>query len=227
MRIVQNSHFLIYLCNFVSNIYKMKLQIKVLLMAFLLLFSCQDNKEQRLIENTKDAKKKETIFNNINKGWNFNADPINPPSQGLVAMWPEWRIFFLELKNKPKSSIGAFQKKAKELSKKVAELNNNIPMAYNKPEVKSRIAVLISKINSLNLFINLDEIPDQKVVALVTEINIQLISLQSQLDEIVRKSAIPKEEGESDLIQMLDTSRAIPTRQISPKIEQISSRRKI
>ena len=227
MRIVQNSHFLIYLCNFVSNIYKMKLQIKVLLMAFLLLFSCQDNKEQRLIENTKDAKKKETIFNNINKGWNFNADPINPPSQGLVAMWPEWRIFFLELKNKPKSTIGAFQKKAKELSKKVAELNNNIPMAYNKPEVKSRIAVLISKINSLNLFINLDEIPDQKVVNLVTEINIQLISLQSQLDEIVRKSAIPKEEGESDLIQMLDTSRAIPTRQISPKIEQISSRRKI
>ena len=195
----------------------MKLQITVLLMAFLLLFSCQDNKEQRLIENAKDAKKKETIFNNINKGWNFNANPINPPSQGLVAMWPEWRIFFLELKNKPKSTIGAFQKKAKELSKKVAELNNNIPMAYNKPEVKSRIAVLISKINSLNLFINLDEIPDQKVVALVTEINIQLISLQSQLDEIIKKSTIPKEEGESDLIQMLDTSRAIPTRQILPK----------
>jgi hypothetical protein len=69
----------------------------------------------------------------------------------------------------------------------------------------------------LNLFINLDEIPDQKVVALVTEINIQLISLQSQLDEIVRKSTIPKEEGESDLIQMLDTSRAIPNRQILPK----------
>ena len=186
-------------------------------MAFLLLFSCQDNKEQRLIENAKDAKKKETIFNNINKGWNFNANPINPPSQGLVAMWPEWRIFFLELKNKPKSTIGAFQKKAKELSKKAAELNNNIPMAYNKPEVKSRIAVLISKINSLNLYINLDEIPDQKVVALVTEINIQLISLQSQLDEIIKKSTIPKEEGESDLIQMLDTSRAIPTRQILPK----------
>jgi len=44
----------------------MKLQITVLLMAFLLLFSCQDNKELRLIENVKDAKKKETIFNNIN-----------------------------------------------------------------------------------------------------------------------------------------------------------------
>lgn len=190
----------------------MKLQNTVLLMALLLLFSCQDNKEQRLIENAKDTKKKETIFNNINKGWNFNTNSINPASQGLVAMWPEWRGFLLELNSKPKSTIGAFQKKAKALSKKVAELNNNIPIAYNKPEIKSRIAVLISKINSLNLYINLDEIPDNKVVALVLEINVQLLSLQNQLDEIVRKSTIPIEEGESDLIQMLDTSRAIPTR---------------
>ena len=217
MRILQNSHFLIYLCNFVSNIYKMKLRFSCIFLLLLLMLSCQDNKEQRLIETAKDAKKQEIIFDNINKGWNFNAKPLNPASQGLVNMWKEWRLFLNELNRKPKSTIGAFQKKAKELSKKAADLNNNIPMAYNKPEVKSRIAVLISKINSLNLFINLDEIPDQKVVALVTEINIQMISLQSQLDEIVRKNTIPKEEGESDLIQMLDTSRAIPNRQILPK----------
>lgn len=217
MRILQNSHFLIYLCNFVSNIYKMKLPFSCLFLLLLLTISCQDNKEQRLIETAKDAKKQEIIFDNINKGWNFNAKPINPASQGLVNMWKEWRLFLNELNRKPISTIGAFQKKAKELSKKALDLNNNIPMAYNKPEVKSRIAVLISKINSLNLFINLDEIPDQKVVALVTEINIQMISLQSQLDEIVRKNMIPKEEGESDLIQMLDTSRAIPNRQILPK----------
>jgi hypothetical protein len=181
------------------------------------MLSCQENKDQRLVENAKNAKKQEIIFNNINKGWNFNAKPINTASQGLVTMWNEWRLFLNELNRKPKSTIGAFQKKAKELSKKAADLNNNIPIAYNKPEVKSRISVLISKINALNLFINLDEIPDQKVVALVAEINIQLVSLQSQLDEIVRKSTIPKEEGESDLIQMLDTSRAIPNRQIVPK----------
>jgi hypothetical protein len=190
----------------------MKLQNSVLFMVLLFLFSCQDNKQQRLIENAKDAKKKEIIFNNISKGWNFNTNPINPASQGLVGMWPEWRGFLLELNSKPQSTIGAFQKKAKALSKKAAELNNNIPMAYNKPEVKSRIAVLMSKINSLNLYVNLDEIPDDKVIALVLEINVQLVSLQNQLDEIVRKSTIPKEEGESDLIQMLDTSRAIPTR---------------
>jgi hypothetical protein len=195
----------------------MKLQFSCLFLVLFLTLSCQENKEQRLVENAKNAKKQEIIFDNINKGWNFNAKPINPASQGLIGMWKEWRIFLSELNQKPKSTIGAFQKKAKELSKKAADLNNNIPIAYNKPEVKSRIAVLISKVNALDLFINLDEIPYQKVVALVNEINIQLVSLQTQLDEIVRKSTIPKEEGESDLIQMLDTSRAIPNRQILPK----------
>ena len=195
----------------------MKLQFSCLFLVLFLTLSCQENKEQRLVENAKNAKKQEIIFDNINKGWNFNAKPINPASQGLIGMWNEWRLFLNELNGKPKSTIGAFQKKAKELSKKAADLNNNIPISYNKPEVKSRIAVLISKINSLNLFINLDEIPYQKVVALVNEINIQLVSLQTQLDEIIRKSTIPKEEGESDLIQMLDTSRAIPNRQILPK----------
>jgi hypothetical protein len=195
----------------------MKLQFSCLFLVLFLTLSCQENKEQRLVENAKNAKKQEIIFDNINKDWNFNAKPINPASQGLIGMWKEWRIFLSELNQKPKSTIGAFQKKAKELSKKAADLNNNIPIAYNKPEVKSRIAVLISKVNALNLFINLDEIPYQKVVALVNEINIQLVSLQTQLDEIIRKSTIPKEEGESDLIQMLDTSRAIPNRQILPK----------
>ena len=125
-------------------------------------------------------------------------------------MWEEWRVFLLELSQKPKSTIGAFQKKAKTLSKKAVNLKNNIPLAYDKPEIKSRISVLIAKVNALDLFINLNEIPDQKVIALVSEINTELRSIQSQLDEIIRKNAIPREEGESDLIQMLDPSRAIP-----------------
>jgi hypothetical protein len=35
--------------------------------------------------------------------------------------------------------------------------------------------------------------------------------LYQRFDEIVRKSEIPKEEGESDMIRMLDPTRAIPT----------------
>ena len=136
---------------------------------------------------------------------------LTPSSQEVINNWNEWRLFLNEMELKPKSSIGAFQKKSKALSKRVMDLNMNIPPTFNKPEVKSRISVLVTKINSINLFINLDDIPDQKVVALVSEVNLELVSLTQQMDEIIRKNAIPKEEGESDMIRMLDTSRAIPT----------------
>ena len=190
----------------------MKLYYSYILFSVLILVSCNDNAERREIENLKDAEKKEVIFKTINKGWNFSNPSVPPTVQATVNNWSEWRSFLNELNLKPKSSIGAFQKKAKTLSKKVMELNTNIPYTFNKPEIKSRISVLTTKINSINLFINLDDIPAQKVVTLVSEVNEELVSLTQQMEEIIRKSAIPIEEGESDMIRMLDTTRAIPNK---------------
>lgn len=192
----------------------MKLYYSYFLFLFFFLISCNDNAEKREAENLKDAKKKELIFETINKGWNFSIPSITPSSQEVINNWNEWRLFLNEIELKPKSSIGAFQKKSKALSKRVMDLNMNIPPTFNKPEIRSRISVLVTKINSINLFINLDDIPDQKVVALVSEVNIELISLTRQMDEIIRKNAIPKEEGESDMIRMLDTTRAIPNKTV-------------
>ena len=191
-----------------------------LLLAIILMLSCSDDKK-RDIENARDAKKKEAVFANVNKAWHFNTQPINATTQELAVSWNEWRILLNELSQKPQSTIGAFRKKAITLSLKVKDLNNNIPIKYNKPEIKSRIAVLTSKINALNLYVNLADIPDQKVTALIAEINIELASLQREIGEIVRKSQIPKEEGELDMIRLLDTARAIPTKPVlAPEIGQ-------
>jgi len=191
----------------------MKNSFYCLLFAALILFSCKEDKQVRQNENLKDTQKKTVVFNTINSKWNFNTQPINPAAQGALTIWAEWRILMGELAQKPKSTIGAFQQKAKILSKKAIDLNTNIPMAYNKLEVKSRISVLITKINALDLFINLQNIPANKVVGLIQEINVQIRSIQTQLGEIVRKNTIPREEGETDMIKMLDTTRAIPSNQ--------------
>lgn len=183
--------------------------------SLVLLFSCRDEEAQRKAA-LKDAQKKEQIFANINNGWNFTPSSLTPQAQGSLNNWNEMRLFLQELTQKPKSSIGAFQKKSKELSKKAIELNNNIPNVFNKPEIKSRISVLTTKINSINLYINLQEVPDQKVVALVRDVNEELSALYRQMDEIVRKNNIPKEEGESDMLRMLDTARAIPNTKPMP-----------
>jgi hypothetical protein len=189
----------------------MNVKFSVLLFSFLCLSSCQDDTKQRIVQQEKENQKREIVFANINKGWNFNAQPLNETSRALLTNWSEWRIFLKELSQKPKSSIGAFQLKSKTLSLKANDLNNHIPFAYDKPEIKSRIAALATQVNSVNLYIHLDNIPDKKIVQLVQEINIELASMQRQLEEIDRKSKIKTEAGEAEMIRMLDTTRAIPT----------------
>ena len=188
----------------------MKLKSLYLILFSLALVSCQNDNKQFLVEQQKEATKKEVIFNNINRGWTFNISPIEPATQALINNWMEWRNFLTEINQKPKSTIGAFQKKASVLSKKVIDLNLNIPSEFNKPQIKARIAVITTKIRSLDLFIHLNQIPDTKVVKLVGEINTEIDYFQLQMEEIVKRSKIPKEEGESDLMKMKDTTRAIP-----------------
>ncbi|MDP5198580.1 hypothetical protein [Flavobacterium sp. DG2-3] len=201
----------------------MKYKISLFLLLTTVLFSCQNENEKRLAENAKEAKKKEAIFNNINKGWTFLDEPINEISESQLNSWTEWREFIKEIGDKPRKTIGAFQKKSTAIAKKAMALNNNIPAQFNQPQIKSRISILITKIKMLDLFIHLSKIPDDKVVFLIQEINKELISLERQMDKIVEKAKIPKEEGEADFLRMLDTARAIPSSAppIDPNIPRV------
>ena len=189
----------------------MKLRFLATLLVFVCIISCQEDPKARALEQEKETQKREVVFANINKGWNFNSQPSNETARNLTTYWAEWRVFLNELGQKPKSSIGAFQQKAKTLSKRAVELNNNIPIKYDLPEIKSRIAVVTTKINTVNLYIHLNQIPDKKITQLVQEINTELASLYTQIDEIRIKGEIKMEDGEADMIRMLDTTRAIPS----------------
>lgn len=199
----------------------MKCKLNYIFLVLLALVSCKNEKEQQKRDSEKDFKKKELVFENINKGWIFNANPINTTAQNTTLTWSEWRLFLKELAQKPNKSITNFQKKATELSNKAMALNDNIPSDFDKPQVKARIATLITKVKLLDLFIHLNAIPDQKVVVLIGEINTELTSLQNQMDKLVQKSKIPLEEGESDLLKMLDTTRAIPNVKSDPNLPRV------
>ena len=198
------------------NFTYMKYKISLFLLLVFMLNSCQDENEKRLAENKKEAKKKEIIFNNINKAWVFIDEPINEVSEQNVNTWKEWREFLKELDQKPRKTIGAFQKKSAAIAKKAMALNNNIPAQFNQPQIKSRISSLITKVKMMDLFIHLHKIPDEKVTFLIGEINKELVSLERQMDNIVVKSKIPKEQGEEDFLKMLDTTRAIPNSNMAP-----------
>lgn len=184
----------------------MKIKLSLLAIFSLFLFSC-NNKDERIASSDRAAKHNDSVFAIINKNWKFNIPPANPKVQAITKGWQEWRVFNWELQQKPKKSLNAFRLKAKELSAKTDSLNKNIPSLFNKPAVKSRISTLNTKLKSLETFISLEYIPTQKVVTIIQEISIEVISIQNQMNEIIVKSEIPKEEGEAIMLQALDTVR--------------------
>lgn len=181
----------------------MKLKIASFLFIIFALSSCKDDSQAQQEAIAKNEKRNEDIFANINKAWHFDASISNPDVLRIISNWAEWRLLTTELEQKPKSSIGAFQQKAKTLSRKVTDLNNNIPPQFDKPEIRARIMTLSTKIKSLDLYINLDRIQEQKVLQLIPEINSELNYLQAQMAKLVKISQIQLEEGEAEMLRSI------------------------
>jgi len=182
--------------------------MKYIYLAFigLIMFSsCDENQvsqeeQQKIIDQKRDS-----IFKTIDDQWIIQIPKINQNVQSHLTNWKEWNDFEKEYKLKPVTSLSAFLKKAKSLSKLAADLQNNIPEVYNKPDVKSRIDLLNTNINSLEMLLELDLIPAKEVKDLFVQINKNYQSLANQFDEILIRKAIPMEVGEQDMIQSLDT----------------------
>lgn len=184
----------------------MNIKSSLLLLFSLLIFSC-NNKEERIADSDKATKHNDSVFAIINQSWKFNVPPVNPKVQSKINGWQEWRVFNQELQQKPKNSLNAFRLKSKNLTVKGDLLNNHIPKMFDKPAVKSRISTLNTKLKSLETYITLEYIPTKKVITLIQEITTEVTSIQNQMNEIIVKSEIPKEEGEAIMLQALDTAR--------------------
>ena len=181
--------------------------IHLVFVLLLILFSgCKEDNKKNNKQIYKARKEKELVFSTINKTWNFAPRTLSQEAQTITNNWNDWRLFTSELYQKPKGTIGAFQRKTKSLVQKVVILNNTIPEKINKPQIKSRLMAIVTKVKALHTFINLDRIPEKKVVTLITDLNSELIAFQDQIEEIVRRSHIQKEEGEQEMLNSLNGS---------------------
>lgn len=197
----------------------MKYIVSLVLLLMVLFTGCKDDNKTHEMQIAKALKEKELVFNTINKTWNFEPRILTPEAQNITKNWSDWRLFTSELCQKPKGTIGAFQRKTKSLTLKIEVLNNTIPEKINKPQIKSRLMAIITKLKALYTFINLDRIPEKKVVTLITDLNIEFNAFQDQIEEIVRRSHIQKEEGEQEMLNSLNHSQ--PTN--APSVSQIKN----
>jgi hypothetical protein len=182
------------------------------------LMSCENDSKQQL-EAQKVIQKNEAVFKNISKMWQFNFPTPKPEVSATLDRWNEWRQFEIEMLQKPKSTLSAFQMKTKNLSKKADTLTLTVPFEYNKPQILSRITTLNTKLKSLETFMNLRVIPEQRIAKLIPEINEEIKGLYSQWDEIIIKKAIPKEIGEELMLKALDTTRNANSDELRKKMD--------
>lgn len=171
-----------------------------------LLFSCQDKEAIRKENALKAAQKTEETYNAISKSWRFYNTGFSPEALQATEDWMEWNSFITELQQKPQTDIGAFQKKTKKLVEKAEALSTTIPPVFNKIQIQSRIDVLITKFKMLNTYIHLDDIPVEKVLQMIDEINTDLASIVSRMETILEKSRILQEEGENEMLRMMNDS---------------------
>ncbi|MEW5677458.1 hypothetical protein ABGT15_14190 [Flavobacterium enshiense] len=183
----------------------MKSKFILLLFSFFIV-SC-NNKETRVADSVKAEKLDSAVLKTLTQNWHFSIPPANPKVQNQLRGWNQWDTFTQELQQNPKGSLNAFRTKSKNLTLKGQLLELNIPKMFNKPAVKSRISTLNTKLKSLETYMSLPHIPTDKILKIIPEVSSELASIQNQMNEIIIKSEIPKEEGELIMLQALDTTR--------------------
>ena len=174
---------------------------------FLTLLSCQDDEKERIAATKKMEQQNDSILKVVDEHWNFTIPKPTAKVAESIKDWNEWELFTYELFHKPTGTITAYRQKTENLINKVNDLKTTIPPFYNKQQIKSRILVLDTKVKSLYNYINLDVIQCDKVTALIKEIREETISIQNQMDEMIRISEIPVEEGEAEMLKAIDTVR--------------------
>lgn len=179
----------------------------ILCLVSLCLFSCEEDVKDQQAQLLKVQRYNDSIVKIISKNWNLSVPPPTPKVQQLTNRWNEWHQFRDELAKKPNANLAAYRQKAQSLAEKAEALNNNIPAIFDRPHVRSRIAVLNTKARSLYTYINVDVAQDKKVIGLLKEITRETVSIQNQFDEAVRRLEIPKEFGEDEMLRALDTVR--------------------
>jgi hypothetical protein len=174
-----------------------------LFFSLILLINCKE--EVQTISTKDSVNKQNEVFKEVSQLWVFTSKTLTPEAQNYLNNWEDWRIFNEETNKKPIATISAFQQKSKLLTEKVMALENTLPVFYQKPEIKARLKVLLSHFQSLEMYLQLNNIPVKKVKFYLTEINKEWQALVDKMNELQFKSVIPKEEGEMQMIKLSDT----------------------
>lgn len=183
---------------------------------FLALFTSCNKKNATTTAVTTSKVSQDSLVRSIHKKWQFKVIVPNNTVATKINNWDAWNNFSNELTIKPNASIISLKRKATSLVEKAAVLKTTIPEMYNKAEVKARLALLETNIQTLDMLLELEPLNVKEINSLLTAIQKNTNSVLNQFNEFEIKAKIPKETGEDQLMQTIDTVKratlnALPT----------------
>lgn len=147
----------------------------------------------------------DSMVKNIHEKWKFTATVSNPAISSKLNNWEDWRNYVNELTITPNATLRNFIHKSNTLVEKSAVLKNNIPEMYNRPETKARLSLLETNIQNLDMQLELEPLNIKEITTLLANIQKGTNSIINQFNEFEIKSKIPKEAGEDQIFQPIDT----------------------
>jgi len=163
------------------------------------------NKQAEATKNLPLTVSQDSLVRSIYNQWKFTVAVSNPSVNSKLNSWEDWRNYSNELTIAPNASLTNLMRKATALVEKSEALKNNIPELYNKPETKARLALLETNIQNLDMRLELEPLNVKEISGLLANIQKNTNSLINQFDEFEIKAKIPKETGEEQLHQSIDT----------------------
>ena len=189
---------------FVFQAFKIDMKYFIItLLGMFMLISCNEKTKQ--ITPIKQPISKDSLVRIIHDKWKFTVTLNNPKVSQNLSNWEDWRNYVNELTISPNASLDHLKRKAQNLVSSTTVLKNSIPEKYNKQETKARLAVLLTNVQNLDMLLELEPLNVKEITKLITNIQKNTNSIINQFNEFEIKSQIPRELGEDQLIQPIDT----------------------
>lgn len=187
--------------------------LPLLFLVSILSFSCKDEEQYAKEQELKIARHNDSVYDFLTKNWNLRLPSLTPELDVILKEWKPWQELAQEVRLKPVSAIGEFQKRSARLSELLSSLSyQQYPQELDLPDIKARVALLQTSLNNLNMFLEVEPIDIKKLDYNIKYANRAFRLLTAQMEETIRKASVPKEEGEAELIEAISTERlANPT----------------
>ncbi|MGS4346231.1 hypothetical protein ACKUSY_11680 [Myroides odoratus] len=180
----------------------------ILLILSLHLTSCKKEVDQNALEQTKLQQYNDSVFSHLMKEWKFKIPKTSKELTPILEDWKAWTNLINELKLRPVSTIGAFQKKAITLSEVAENLTyQGYPSQLDTPDIRIRYSTLLTAFQNLDMYIHLDPIDVEKVDYWLDNIQISLDDIVRMMDENLVRQNYVKEAGEEAMLEEMEELR--------------------